>query len=113
MRDIAATCVERSGGQGYLSCNRMSETIAFAHSGITAEGDNRVLMQKTAKEIMTQIQQGTYEWAQPTNKIFQNICDIDSLKDLIGLKETITIKELQDQTVKEMSEGKPIYDIWM
>ena len=30
----------------------MCETIAFAHSGITAEGDNRVLMQKTAKEIM-------------------------------------------------------------
>ena len=32
--------------------NRLGEGIAFAHSGITAEGDNRVLMQKVTKEIM-------------------------------------------------------------
>lgn len=43
-KDVAATCVERCGGQGYLSCNRMCQSIAFAHSGITAEGDNCVLM---------------------------------------------------------------------
>lgn len=47
----ASICRERCGGQGYLSCNRFGSIIGFAHAGITAEGDNRVLFQKTAKEL--------------------------------------------------------------
>ena len=43
---------ERCGGQGYLACNRFGEAIAGAHAGITAEGDNSVLMQKVAKELL-------------------------------------------------------------
>ena len=52
-RNVAAACVERTGGQGYLSANRLGELIVFSHSGITAEGDNRVLMQKVTKELMS------------------------------------------------------------
>lgn len=37
---IAATCRERCGGQGYLAINQFGQHIAFSHSGITAEGDN-------------------------------------------------------------------------
>lgn len=47
-----STCRERCGGQGYLSCNRFGSLIGFAHAGITAEGDNRVLFQKAAKELL-------------------------------------------------------------
>lgn len=36
-----------------MSCNRFGALIGFAHAGMTAEGDNRVLMQKVAKEYMT------------------------------------------------------------
>ena len=32
------------------------EGIAGAHSGMTAEGDNRVLMQKVVKDIMSDMQ---------------------------------------------------------
>lgn len=46
-------CRERCGGQGYLSCNRFGHIIGFAHATVTAEGDNRVLMQKVAKELLT------------------------------------------------------------
>ena len=49
--EAASVCRERCGGQGYLSCNRFGSLIGFAHAGITAEGDNRVLFQKTAKEL--------------------------------------------------------------
>lgn len=45
-------CRERCGGQGYLSCNRFGHIIGFAHATVTAEGDNRVLMQKVAKELL-------------------------------------------------------------
>jgi len=43
---------ERCGGQGYLSVNRLGTIFASAHAGMTAEGDNSVLMQKVAKEHM-------------------------------------------------------------
>ena len=49
----ATTCRERCGGQGYLSANRFGEAIGGAHAGMTAEGDNRVLMQKIAKELLS------------------------------------------------------------
>ncbi len=49
--DTSTTCRERCGGQGYLSCNRFGSLIGFSHAGITAEGDNRVLFQKVAKEL--------------------------------------------------------------
>eukprot|EP00889_Picochlorum_renovo_P007473 jgi/Picre1/34503/NNA_001971.t1 len=52
----ASTCRERCGGQGYLSCNRFGSLIGFSHAGITAEGDNRVLFQKAAKELIASSQ---------------------------------------------------------
>jgi acyl-CoA oxidase len=52
-QETATTCRERCGGQGYLSCNRFGQLIGFAHAGMTAEGDNRVLMQKVAKELLS------------------------------------------------------------
>lgn len=59
-RDVGTTVVERVGGQGYLSCNRLAELIPLAHSGITAEGDNAVLMQKVAKELMELVEAGHF-----------------------------------------------------
>ena len=52
LQETATTCRERCGGQGYLSCNRFGQILGFAHAGMTAEGDNRVLMMKVAKEYM-------------------------------------------------------------
>ena len=43
---------ERCGGQGYLACNRFGEGLMGAHAGTTVEGDNKVLMQKVAKELL-------------------------------------------------------------
>lgn len=50
--NTVSICRERCGGQGYLSCNRFGEILGGAHAGITAEGDNAVLMQKVAKELL-------------------------------------------------------------
>ena len=54
------TCRERCGGQGFLSANRLGEIIGFSHAGMTAEGDNRVLMQKVAKELLGLLKKGKY-----------------------------------------------------
>ena len=53
LQETATGCRERCGGQGYLSCNRFGQILGFAHAGMTAEGDNRVLMMKVAKEYLS------------------------------------------------------------
>ena len=52
---VASITRERCGGQGFLACNRFGEGISGAHAGITAEGDNSVLMQKVAKELLDEV----------------------------------------------------------
>ena len=49
---VASKCRERCGGQGFLAANRFGEAISGAHAGITAEGDNRVMLQKVSKELL-------------------------------------------------------------
>jgi acyl-CoA oxidase len=44
---------ERTGGQGYLGANMYGEAIAGAHAAMTAEGDNRVLMIKVVKDLLS------------------------------------------------------------
>ena len=53
---VVNVCRERCGGQGFLACNRFGDYIAIAHAAMTAEGDNRVLMIKIVKDMMTNIQ---------------------------------------------------------
>ncbi len=52
---VANICRERCGGQGFLAANRFGEAIVGAHAGITAEGDNRVIQQKVAKELLGRV----------------------------------------------------------
>ena len=48
-----ATMRERCGGQGFLGANGFGEAIAASHAAMTAEGDNRVLMVKVVKDMLT------------------------------------------------------------
>merc|ERR1719193_2627303 len=81
---------ERAGGQGYLSVNRLWEGIAFGHSGMTAEGDNSVLMQKVAKELGQRLQTGRHKFpsrraeTRNLNKLF-NMIVLREKKCLMGL----------------------------
>ena len=51
---------ERCGGQGYQSVNVVADCIGFAHAGMTAEGDNRVLYQKVTKELLDRLRKGVH-----------------------------------------------------
>jgi acyl-CoA oxidase len=44
---------ERCGGQGFLAANTFGEAIAGCHAALTAEGDNRVLMIKVVKDMLS------------------------------------------------------------
>ena len=54
--DLGTVCRERCGGAGLLDYNSINKTIEGGHSGLTAEGDNRVLMQKIVKDILSDTQ---------------------------------------------------------
>jgi acyl-CoA oxidase len=86
---IATTCRERCGGQGYLSVNRFGDMIGYAHAGMTAEGDNSVLMQKVAKEQLVLLQRQHKAKGETLEQRFLQLgrkpVDIDSLEGLLSL----------------------------
>ncbi len=43
---------QRCGGQGFLGANGFGDAMAGSHAALTAEGDNRVLMIKVAKDML-------------------------------------------------------------
>lgn len=86
---IATTCRERCGGQGYLSVNRFGDMIGYAHAGMTAEGDNSVLMQKVAKEQLALLQRQHKSKGETLEQWFlllgRKTVDIESLEGLLAL----------------------------
>jgi len=58
---VATVGRERCGGMGYLSVSRFHDYLAGAHTALTAEGDNRVLMIKIVKDMITGIAKKTWK----------------------------------------------------
>eukprot|EP01116_Phalansterium_solitarium_P001542 TRINITY_DN11350_c0_g1_i1.p1 TRINITY_DN11350_c0_g1~~TRINITY_DN11350_c0_g1_i1.p1 ORF type:complete len:643 (+),score=249.91 TRINITY_DN11350_c0_g1_i1:115-2043(+) len=107
-------CRERCGGQGYLSCNRFGHIIGFAHAGMTAEGDNRVLMQKVAKELLAAFGSGAHQI--PDTKLSgsaPNLGNADDLFHLFCLRERVLLTELGTHLQTEMASGAKLFDVWM
>lgn len=48
-----STMRERCGGQGFLAANMFGEGLSAAHAAVTAEGDNKVLMIKVVKDLLS------------------------------------------------------------
>jgi len=116
---VGAITRERCGGQGYLLVNRVGEALAFAHAGITAEGDNRVLTQKVTKELLADVSKGTYEL--PTLDISEEdlaktekIDDLMVLKNLVAFKLNQTTEKLiQVMSQKILVDKKALFEVWM
>lgn len=54
--EIGRHCRERLGGGSFLNYTGIPGAIEGSHSGMTAEGDNAVLMQKVVKDILADLQ---------------------------------------------------------
>jgi len=108
-------CRERCGGQGYLSINRIEGLIYSAHAAITAEGDSAVLMQKVVKEYVEDYGKGKVEPPKSNESKEalsqkKSIFDIQSLMNLIKLRETDMLNALAEKTLINM---KNIFELWM
>lgn len=113
--EIGNICRERTGGQGYLSINRIEELIPLAHAAITAEGDSAVLMQKVSKEYVEDFAKGvvTPPALTETPEVLKkkiDIFNIETLLNLIKLRESLLLKLLTKKTVTKKNE---IFEVWM
>lgn len=106
---------ERCGGQGYLSINRLSECIMFAHAGMTAEGDNRVLYQKVTKELLSRLRAGKHKFGKVGNggNINWN-CPVSIQENVFNKVEKLCLMDLaKTMNNKIMKERKPLFQVWM
>jgi len=98
LEEMATICRERTGGGSFLRSSAIPEGLISSHSGMTAEGDNRVLMQKVVKDILSDMQKGQHDVPEMTmcpkreipNK--SSVADFETLKNLVFYKEVAEIK---------------------
>ena len=89
----AAVCRERCGGMGFLSSSRFAEYLACAHTCLTAEGDNRVLMHKIVKDLMKAVMTKEHDLPQPKLNVkaqigtMEDVSSIELLSDLFRFRQ--------------------------
>lgn len=115
---VASVARERCGGQGYLACNRFGDGITGAHAGITAEGDNSVLMQKVAKELLDRADLGSVIANKALSYLPNRVQRIGlgySYLALFQLREKRLLAELaiEMQKAKLSNDRESIFQVWM
>ncbi|MFT4970078.1 MAG: acyl-CoA oxidase [Chitinophagales bacterium] len=123
--NTATTCRERCGGQGFLAANRLGEGIVGGHAGITAEGDNRVLMQKIAKELLGKADKKAIAKEMLTSHlptiiqhlvkglIARKLTNHKYVYRLLEVRETILLTELALKLNSGKKKGESLYETWM
>eukprot|EP00095_Tigriopus_kingsejongensis_P001058 maker-scaffold631_size122145-snap-gene-0.40 protein:Tk01058 transcript:maker-scaffold631_size122145-snap-gene-0.40-mRNA-1 annotation:"acyl-coenzyme a oxidase peroxisomal" len=128
LNKVVTTSRERCGGQGYLSINRFGDFFGSAHAGITAEGDNSVLMQKVAKEHLTLFK--PHQLQMPAGKL--DLSNTNHLAYLLKSRENEQYQQLKGKMAKavvytkvgkalpsmfdnfaDSLKAKGIYNVWM
>jgi len=116
--DVGTICRERCGGQGYLSVSRLSEVITFAHAGMTAEGDNRVLFQKVTKELLDRLQKNKHKFGEILKSNNNNKPidwnDVESIQLIFNSLEKYCLETLAFKLQNKIMKNKqPLFEVWM
>jgi acyl-CoA oxidase len=93
---VASICRERCGGQGYLSNNKFGDYLACAHASLTAEGDNRVLMVKICKDMITNVTKKGHKLPEMSQCPFRGIA---KMQDVTGLGALLDILKFREVTL--------------
>lgn len=91
-------CRERCGGAAHLSKNRIPELLQGAHSAMTAEGDNRVLMQKVVKDIFYHTQKGLHDSPIFSKERLEELKhseypSLENLRDMVLMREKFEVRK--------------------
>lgn len=112
---VVSVCRERCGGMGYLAVNKFAAYLACAHASITAEGDNRVLMVKVCKDMITNVTRNGFKF--PATKLnvvsqigtFMDVTQLDTLVDLLKFREKTLFARLVARMSALDKQGKSKY----
>ncbi|KAI8912057.1 acyl-CoA dehydrogenase/oxidase [Powellomyces hirtus] len=112
---VASIARERCGGQGYLACNEFGDYIGLAHAAMTAEGDNSVLTQKVAKELLAAFDAGTvkYDTIDRTHSMTWDLTHPNTLTKLVKLREIILLDTLSKNMKTKLGKGHHLFNVWM
>jgi acyl-CoA oxidase len=106
--EVSSICREKVGGFGYLASSRYGEGIAGGHAGITAEGDNRVLTQKVAKEVLDGVSKNDVKKHVIFKKLPHWLFSLD-FNSLLQVRADHTKHEL----AYRLHSGGELFDTWM
>lgn len=90
------------------------------HSGITAEGDNSVLMQKVVKDILTHTRKGKHIMPKIKKQTMEQISQMSDISNLTTMKLLIYFREQRE--IKDMmkkltnlviEKQEKFFDVWM
>lgn len=79
---------------GFLSSSRFAEFLAGAHTGLTAEGDNRVLMHKIVKDLLKAVITKQHKLPQPKFNVKTLIKSMDDVSQLEILSDLFRFKQI-------------------
>jgi acyl-CoA oxidase len=115
--EVGAVARERCGGIGFLSSNRFGELIEASHAGITAEGDNGVLMQKVAKELIENLDLPSYlrlKSSSMLGKVQWISFDLAGLATLLGRRRDYLLVDLAEKLQSARKKDKKVlFKLWM
>jgi len=102
-----------------LAVNKFASYLACAHASITAEGDNRVLMVKICKDMITNVTKNGFKF--PATQYdcvkqigtFMDVTQLDTLVDLMRFREKTLFARLVARIGTLGKEGKSKYNVLM
>ena len=103
---------------GFLSSSRFAEYLACAHTTLTAEGDNRVLMHKIVKDMLKELKKGKNH-PQPRLNVtkqvgtFDDVSGLETIADLFRFRQITLANQLIAKMTKLAKEKISAYDISM
>ena len=115
----AAVTRERCGGMGFLSNSRFAEYLACAHTALTAEGDNRVLMHKIVKDLSKAVLTKQHELPKPSLNVtaqigtMADVTALEYLSDLFRFRQITLFQQLVAKTAALKKQGMTDYEVNM
>ena len=115
----AAVCRERCGGMGFLSNSRFAEYLACAHTSMTAEGDNRVLMHKIVKDLLKAVATKQHQLPAPRLNVqtqigtFDDVSQMETLSDLLRFRQKVLCEKLVAKMEALKKQGRSDYEVNM
>jgi acyl-CoA oxidase len=94
-----------------LKINRLGDCITFAHAGITAEGDNRVLFQKVAKELLDKFVKGSHSI--PLGSSAESKGELEETFSLLCRREKLCFETLSKAMMKTLGQKEEVFKVWM